>query len=87
MQVDTSVANHLSELPELTHAIKYLPVSHATRESLTAAWKQWVEEAGGLCYRHATSTQADHAIMHLTCISQLTVPPACADFTGSLDTQ
>mmetsp|Transcript_23376 Transcript_23376/g.59840 ORF Transcript_23376/g.59840 Transcript_23376/m.59840 type:complete len:280 (-) Transcript_23376:537-1376(-) len=44
-RVDTSVANHMTELPELTHAIKFLAVSHATRESLTAAWKAWVEEA------------------------------------------
>jgi hypothetical protein len=45
-QVDTSIANHMSELPDLTHGVKVLLVSHATRESLTAAWKQWVEEAG-----------------------------------------
>ncbi len=45
-QIDMSVSNHLNELPELTHAVKTLTVSHATRESLTAAWKQWVEEAG-----------------------------------------
>ena len=47
--MDTSIANHLTELPDLTHAVKVLLVSHATRESLTAAWKQWVEEAGAAC--------------------------------------
>ncbi|GFH11256.1 glutaredoxin domain-containing protein [Haematococcus lacustris] len=44
-RIDSSVANHVNELPELTHAIKCVSVPHATRESLTAAWKQWVEEA------------------------------------------
>jgi hypothetical protein len=45
-QVDASVANHLHELPELTHGVKVLAMSHATRESLTEAWKSWIEEAG-----------------------------------------
>ena len=48
VQVDMSVQNHMSELPELTHGVKFLPVAHATKESLTEAWKAWVEQAGEL---------------------------------------
>eukprot|EP00983_Pelagomonas_calceolata_P126979 1161354-Pelagomonas_calceolata.AAC.5 len=44
-QVDASIANHLAELPELTNGAKVLAMTHATRESLTEAWKHWVEEA------------------------------------------
>ncbi|KAF5833488.1 thioredoxin-like protein [Dunaliella salina] len=44
-RVDASIANHLAELPELTNGVKVLAMTHATRESLTEAWKHWVEEA------------------------------------------
>ncbi len=41
-QVDVSVTGHMQELPDLTHAVKFTGVSHATKESLTATWAQWV---------------------------------------------
>eukprot|EP00195_Chlamydomonas_chlamydogama_P006123 CAMPEP_0202889656 /NCGR_PEP_ID=MMETSP1392-20130828/255_1 /ASSEMBLY_ACC=CAM_ASM_000868 /TAXON_ID=225041 /ORGANISM="Chlamydomonas chlamydogama, Strain SAG 11-48b" /LENGTH=281 /DNA_ID=CAMNT_0049573039 /DNA_START=49 /DNA_END=894 /DNA_ORIENTATION=+ len=44
-KVDASVANHLQEVPDLTHEVKFATVLDASRESLTAAWKAWVEEA------------------------------------------
>ena len=46
VQVSTSVAAHMQDLPDLTHAIKYHIVEDTSREALTAAWKSWVEEAG-----------------------------------------
>lgn len=40
------MANHLQDLPELTKAAKVVPVANPTKEALTAAWKEWVEQAG-----------------------------------------
>lgn len=45
-QVALSVANHLQDLPELTKAAKVVTVANPTKETLTAAWKEWVEQAG-----------------------------------------
>lgn len=44
-KVSTSVAAHMQDLPDLTHAVKYHIVEDSSREALTAAWKSWVEEA------------------------------------------
>lgn len=35
----------MQELPDLTHAVKVLPVDSAAREVLIDAWKGWVEQA------------------------------------------
>ncbi len=45
-QIDASVAHHMQELPALTHAVKVLPVQHASKDVLIDAWKGWVEQAG-----------------------------------------
>lgn len=36
------------ELPDLTASVSYELVESGTRDALTAVWKAWVEEAGGL---------------------------------------
>jgi hypothetical protein len=41
-----TVSNHLRDLPQLTHSVKYEVITAATRDALTAAWKAWVEETG-----------------------------------------
>ena len=30
----------------MTHTVRFRVVENATREALTAAWQQWVQEAG-----------------------------------------
>lgn len=46
MQVAVSVANHQQDLPDRVHAVAVLPVQDASREGLTAAWTQVVQEQG-----------------------------------------
>ena len=49
LQVSASIAAHMVELPDLTHAVKLQHMGVAvSRDSLMDAWKAWVEEAG-LC--------------------------------------
>ena len=45
-QVAASLATHAQELPELAHAAKTLVLDNASKDSLTAAWKAWVQAAG-----------------------------------------
>ncbi len=52
-QIDASISNHMLELPDLTHAVKVLPVESASKEALVDAWKQWVEQSGALHGRGA----------------------------------
>lgn len=40
-----SIAFHQRELPELTQKVKIQEVADGSRDSLTAAWKGWMEEA------------------------------------------
>jgi len=40
------VGNHMADLPELTHAVKFAAVADSSREGLTDAWKQWIQAAG-----------------------------------------
>ena len=35
----------MTDLPDLTAAVRFEAVADATREALTSAWKAWVEEA------------------------------------------
>ncbi|KXZ55070.1 hypothetical protein GPECTOR_3g227 [Gonium pectorale] len=43
-KVSASIATHMQELPDLTSAVKYNIVDDGSRESLVAAWKEWLEE-------------------------------------------
>ncbi len=52
-QVALSVGNHLADLPELTHAVKFAAVADSSREGLTDAWKQWIQAAGARCLLRA----------------------------------
>lgn len=36
----------MQELPDLTAAVKFMPVADASKDNLIAAWKSWVEQAG-----------------------------------------
>ena len=78
-RVDASLAHHMQELPELTQAVKVLGISQATRESLTLAWKQWVEETGA----HPSMRQLSQPCLHSLLPSLLCVlrtegfSPAC----------
>ncbi|KAK9815477.1 hypothetical protein WJX72_004365 [[Myrmecia] bisecta] len=44
-KISVSIANHRQDLPALTHFVKAAPVAGTSREELTAAWKEWVQEA------------------------------------------
>ncbi len=35
----------MTELPELTHSVRYLAVADSSRDALVAVWKAWIEEA------------------------------------------
>ena len=41
-----SVGNHLADLPDKTHAVKFAAVADSSREGLTDAWKAWIQAAG-----------------------------------------
>ncbi|GMH43435.1 hypothetical protein BSKO_11357 [Bryopsis sp. KO-2023] len=43
-KISMSIAYHARELPELTKKVKILEIPDGTRESLTAAWKEWLQE-------------------------------------------
>lgn len=45
VQVALSVATHAEELPDLTSSVRYSVVTNPTKESLTGAWKEWMQEA------------------------------------------
>ncbi len=45
-QVALSIANHMQDLPDLTKSAKVVTIPNPTKEALTAAWKEWVEQAG-----------------------------------------
>ncbi|EIE27815.1 glutaredoxin [Coccomyxa subellipsoidea C-169] len=40
-----SIASHLQELRDLTHAVRYEVVENPSREDLTAKWQEWVQAA------------------------------------------
>lgn len=44
-RIALSVATHVDELPELTRSVRFSVVSNPTKEALTGAWKEWVQEA------------------------------------------
>eukprot|EP00891_Asterochloris_glomerata_P006313 jgi/Astpho2/6313/Aster-08146 len=44
-QVAASLASHLVSLPELAHSARWALVADASKENLTAAWKQWLQDA------------------------------------------
>eukprot|EP00891_Asterochloris_glomerata_P006314 jgi/Astpho2/6314/Aster-08147 len=43
--VAASLASHLVSLPELAHSARWALVADASKENLTAAWKQWLQDA------------------------------------------
>jgi Grx4 family monothiol glutaredoxin len=44
-KISGSVASHIQAVPELVDSVKFVTVADATRENLTAVWKEWVEAA------------------------------------------
>ncbi|KAG1679836.1 hypothetical protein FOA52_012749 [Chlamydomonas sp. UWO 241] len=44
-KIEASVANHMTELPDLTHAIKFCNMADTSRDALIAVWKGWIQEA------------------------------------------
>ena len=66
-----SIATHAKELGDLAHSVKTLTLDNPTRDSLTAAWKEWVEEAGVDVSRRTvrivqyTRTDAETKLIHL----------------------
>ena len=47
-KISGSIANHLQSVPELVDSVKFCTVADATRENLTALWKEWVEASVGI---------------------------------------
>lgn len=41
-----SIAYHSRELPDLAQQVKFLEVPEGTKDALTEAWKEWLEETG-----------------------------------------
>eukprot|EP00879_Flechtneria_rotunda_P008671 GHRR01009084.1.p1 GENE.GHRR01009084.1~~GHRR01009084.1.p1 ORF type:complete len:268 (+),score=84.85 GHRR01009084.1:304-1107(+) len=44
-KINVSVCNHLRDVPESTSSVRYEVLPDASRDSLTGAWKAWMEEA------------------------------------------
>jgi len=44
-RLSVTIAGHLQEQKDFTHAIKYTVLADSSREALTAAWQGWVEAA------------------------------------------
>ncbi|KAA6418465.1 MAG: monothiol glutaredoxin- chloroplastic-like [Trebouxia sp. A1-2] len=44
-KVAVSVANHIQDMPDHTHSVKFATVPDPTKDNLTAAWKQWIQSA------------------------------------------
>lgn len=47
-KINISISTHIEALPELVHSIKVLEIPDSSKEDLTEAWKQWIQEAGML---------------------------------------
>lgn len=44
-KVNASVATHMQAVPDLTHAVRFEVIADGNRDTLTAAWKAWMEQA------------------------------------------
>lgn len=45
-KVAVSVATHAEAIPELVGSVKVLELPTASKDELTGAWKEWIQEAG-----------------------------------------
>ncbi len=73
LQIAVSIASHLQELRDLTHAARYEVVENPSREDLTAKWQEWVQAAGPHLRPLATvqccsciARQGLHIALHVT---------------------
>ena len=46
MQLTVSIVTHKQNLPDQVQAIRFTAMPNASRETLTDAWKAWMQTAG-----------------------------------------
>ena len=52
LQLTVSIVTHKQNLPEQVQAVRFVAMPGASRESLTEAWKAWMQTAGEQAREH-----------------------------------